>query len=255
MRTTREALRSARGDISGLRPSPVALVAVMVLFGLVAACTDAAGTGETPSAAEETPVRDQAPTAVEVQSQEQAETAVWPVFAATLASAKEVEHYPDLARMAQASDLVVLGAISEIVAGRVIDDGTGAGRLLFVEFHVDVAEPLKGSGDVVVVEMPMFLANGADPMRVVAELDAQKGSERQLLFLRDKGAPGIPGGNDAEKGRLRLVNGSGLLVDRNGQASLALRDESDSGDPIVKSAEGANFASLLDEVRAAIAGR
>lgn len=164
----------------------------------------------------------------------------------------EVEWFESVEDIADAADLVVVGHVSEVAPGRVIDDADdpAAGSVGFVDVTVDVAEVLSGElpgdGESVTVE---FFAPAVEGEDAVDELDELVNSGDLVLFLRDKGK-GIDGVDPLpeERGLWRIVNSHALVAETEEQpVDVPLAEEMvDSDEPAQSLSDDGEHA--VDEI-------
>lgn len=146
----------------------------------------------------------------------------------------ELEQYGSLEEMTVASDAVVRGRVTDVVAGRSFGGATGR-PLHYAAVTVAVDEAAAGTlparhRAAITLEVPLY--GGLETLEPLA---ASLPREESLFFLRAKGR--------ADGDAYRLVVMQGVIVNRAGRA------ESVPGDAAIAVPGGGTFAEVLDLVR------
>ncbi len=161
---------------------------------------------------------------------------------------RQAENYESMAEMARASDLVITGRIRETTLGRTIRPGE-PDEVQYVNLTLDVDVVLAGRLAGASVTLEMWLL---DPRDFASALESAPTSTT-LFFLRNKGTEAaVEGWGQAAVEReskfYRLVNvGQAVYSDIDDRAYPPSHAE----DQWVKDVRGANFGSLVADVKAA----
>ena len=135
--------------------------------------------------------------------------------------ALEVEHVPSLAAMVTGSDVVVVGRVTAIAAGRTFGN---ADPLHYAAVTVEVESIVAGSlrptdGTALTLEVPLF--GGVGELREMRAALPTRG----LFFLRNKGTSAAAAGLSSaqqrgEAGFYRLMTFDAAILDRAGRAAV-----------------------------------
>lgn len=150
----------------------------------------------------------------------------------------EVEDYRSLKEMAEASNIVVLGQLTNFRLSRILETDAPENIVSYAAADVAVSSLVRGKpSGVLTVE---FLLTASEPESAVKDLANSLPQTPALMFLRDKGGE--------ESGLYRLVNSSGLWVEEAGRLLAPLAEDygvpPQSTDPLV------NAEPVDDELKA-----
>lgn len=169
----------------------------------------------------------------------------------TYLRAMEVEHFATPEAMARSADVVAVGRIASVSAGRTLRAAPGTGDEAFAWYanvYVEVADLIKGTWNDERSFEVFFTSAAAREDFIKTPVP----KERALLFVRDKAVAATSAGwpsnlAQAEQGFYMLVNMSqGYVRELDGQAHPSFSAESDSF-------LAGSFDSVVQRVRAAVA--
>ena len=169
----------------------------------------------------------------------------------------EVEQYEGLEQMAAASDVVVLGRVTEVSAGRVLGDPAEGfpnpeeGLAHYVNLRIEIDDVLAGSlppDHMRSLILEMMTATPGEGDSMVKSLPTEQG----IYFLRNKGIEARQLGQsgaaaDAESTYYRLVIIDGLLRVTEGTVRPAPYAE----EPFILALNGSPVADITGRIRAA----
>jgi hypothetical protein len=149
---------------------------------------------------------------------------------------RQAEEFSTLIEMAQSADAVLIGTVSSVTSGRLIDPGD-APPMQFLDVRVGVEQILGGeAGDALTIEVdPILFPDREQPTRVWPVA-----GQSYLLFLRLKGDLEAPAA-------YRLINTAGLfLIEPGGK----LRPF-DSSSPLAENVASLGLAGVQDQITSA----
>ncbi len=160
----------------------------------------------------------------------------------------EVEHFDDLATMADAADAVVLGTIGDIQLGRVF--GSEGDWVQYASATVNVSRVLRGAlpeqhSDQVILEIMLPSTESLDAARSLLP------QPRSVFFLRNKGVEaeryGYPEVVQAtESGFYRLIAQRGVVADAAGRVTAPGWAD---GPDFLSALEGTSFDEFVASLR------
>ncbi len=158
-------------------------------------------------------------------------------------AAFEVERFSTLEEMTEAADVVLEGAISDVVPGRSIPGLPADDRVGYALVTIQVDRVIRRSDADLPGEYRVeFLVTGDDWNTIRDSMIGTQG----LFFLRNKGEEarrlGLPDHVvDAERPYFRLVSSQGLILDRSGTAFVPMGDPDDA---LVRSLSGGPYPHI-----------